>query len=80
MEQVTQLVTSHIIRGNDIKLLTESEQSETDEETEPLTDQLRNASEEARSKLRLLPTKAIKQLLDKYSSLPEDEKSSPDPQ
>jgi len=72
-KEVTSLVTSHIIRGNDIKLLAIPE-SKTGEENGNPTEDLRSSSSTARSKLRVLPAKEKQKLLDLYGKLPDETK------
>jgi len=67
-EEITQLVTSHIIRGNDIKLLSLPDGRE--QEGEPaVAEDLRNCSAAARSRLKALPAAEQKKLLDKYGEV-----------
>jgi hypothetical protein len=72
VEEITKLVTSHIVKGNDIKLLAAPKMPYGDEQKNDVADELRRYSTEARRKLRLLPPKERQLLLDKYSALPQD--------
>jgi len=66
VEQVAKLVTSHIINGNDIKLLSLPEFEEDDKKNEELKAEIRQVSTEVRNKLKGLPDKEFKKLLEKY--------------
>ena len=72
VQEITKLVTSHIIKGNDIKLLAAPKIAEGQEQEMTLADDLRSSSAEARSKLRLLPAKERQLLIEKYSALPQE--------
>ncbi len=72
VQEITKLVTSHIIKGNDIKLLAAPKIAEGQEQETTLADDLRSCSAEARSKLRLLPAKERQLLIEKYSALPQE--------
>ena len=71
-DEITQLVVSHIIKGNDVKLLalpeTKGQESETD-----VAGDLRDCSAVARSKLRALPAMERQKLLERYGKIPEPE-------
>jgi len=68
-EEITRLVTSHIVKGNDIKLL-EVPEKDGIEASATLPDELRDCSIMARSKMRELPAKEMNKLLAKYGELP----------
>lgn len=76
VEQVTNLVASHIVRGNDLKLLalpaTENAQQNEDDVAEK-RDSLREQSLAARRELRLIPSEAQQKLLEAYGKLKESE-------
>ena len=76
VSQVLSLVTSHIVKGNDIKLLAlpeTVESSEGDEiETGEHIEALREQSLEARRQLRQIPPDAHAKLLEAYSKSIED--------
>ena len=75
VELVTQLITAHIVKGNDIKLLALPEKGETENGEEDLTQRreaLREQSLAARSQLRLIPGEAQQKLLETYGKIDED--------
>lgn len=74
VKMIAKLVTSHIVKGNDIKLLAAPKTAEDQKQENILADELRSCSIEARNKLRLLPAKDRQLLLDKYSELPQEMK------
>lgn len=78
LDQVVKLVTSHILKGNDIKLLAlpEFEDDENNEENDSIKEELRTVSSEVRQAMKIIPPKEMKALLEKYSE-PEDEKPNP---
>lgn len=73
VEEVVKLVTSHILKGNDLKLLAIPEVAETDEEEkeEVKVQELRRVSTQVKQAIKTLPQSEMKQLLDKYKS-PDD--------
>ena len=75
-EVVTKLVTSHIVKGNDIKLLAlpEAEVPEGGHSDVPnVGEDLRKRSMAARQQLRLIPAKAQQKLLQAYGQIDEEE-------
>ena len=75
VEQVTNLVTSHIVRGNDVKLLALPDQTsgEEGEAEEDHVEALREKSLEARRALRQIPDEAQQKLLEAYGSVPDED-------
>ncbi len=73
MIEVVKLVTSHILKGNDLKVLAIPEVAETDEEVteEAKVQELKKASTQVKQAVKTLPQAEMKQLLDKYKS-PDD--------
>lgn len=76
IEQVTNLVTSHIVKGNDLKLLSlpdfeEGESEDSENDSDPRTE-LRQASIEARKAVSLLDQGEMKKLLDVYGDIKEE--------
>jgi hypothetical protein len=69
LEQVVKLVSSHILKGNDIKLLTIPlvDNEESSEENENNKEELRTISSQVRQEMKLIPSKDMKFLLEKYS-------------
>jgi len=66
---VSELVTSHIVRGNDLKLLTMTpggEDEDFQEELEDNRESLRVSSQDARKKLKEMPGEVHQKLLDSY--------------
>ncbi len=75
VEQVTDLITSHIVKGNDIKLLAVPETGEAEEGEEDLSgeiDALREQSMIARRELSLIPAEAQRKLLQEYGKISEE--------
>jgi hypothetical protein len=75
VEQVSKLVTSHIVKGNDIKLLALPEREETEEDEEDLVDEredLREQSVAARRQFRLISPEAQQKLLEAYGTFKEE--------
>jgi hypothetical protein len=68
IEQVTNLITSHIVRGNDIKLLALPETTDKEAGKKQKSD-LREASNEAKNARRLLPNEDVKKLLEAYGEI-----------
>jgi hypothetical protein len=69
IDQVTKLVTSHIVKGNDIKLLGLPETEEKKDGQKDVPDKreaLREKSIQARQQLRLIPPQAQQKLLEAY--------------
>jgi hypothetical protein len=73
VNEVRGLVASHIINGNDIKLLTMPE-TDKEESQEALADELRKCSADARSKLDVLPDGDRQKLLKMYRMPEESQK------
>lgn len=76
---VAKLVSSHIINGNDLKLLSihPSKEVESSEEYHENKNELKNEIKEVSSKVRKalkqLPEEEVKKLLERYGDLPEEE-------
>lgn len=70
VEEVVKLVTSHILKGNDLKLLALPEFAVTNEkETEEIKiNNLKRVSTQVKQAIKTLPQSEIKQLLEKYKS------------
>ncbi|HEC64782.1 MAG TPA: hypothetical protein ENI23_05790 [bacterium] len=80
VEQVTKLITSHIVKGNDIKLLALPEKGEVKDGEEALPDEreaLRERSMIARHQLSLLPVKEQQKLLQEYGQINEEPEEEP---
>lgn len=75
LDQVVKLVTSHILKGNDIKLLG-LPASDNDEENDTIGEELRTVSSEVRQAMKIIPPKEMKALLEKYIE-PDEEKPNP---
>ncbi len=77
VEQVTNLVTAHIVQGNDVKLLALPAQGEAAEDpnaaTRDLGEELQKESMAARRALREIPPEAHQKLLETYGKLENDE-------
>jgi len=74
IEQVTNLVSSHIVNGNDIKLLTEH-QEEIEEDSLDSIDhrrELRSAAIEAKKAVRMLKHSEMQKLLDVYGDIKDE--------
>ena len=69
VEQVVQLVTSHILKGNDLKLLAipESQDKDKNKVNEKHKLDLRTISSEVRQAMKIIPPKEMKALLEKYT-------------
>jgi len=78
VEQVVQLVTSHILKGNDLKLLALPAVGDEDvhEENETKKDELRTISSQVRQAMKIIPSKEMKVLLEKYID-PDEESPAP---
>ena len=78
IEQITKLVNSHIVKGNDIKLLTYQEAIEEDENEENAVQttrqELNKSSSEVRKALRELPSDERLKLLKQFGDLDDDKK------
>lgn len=75
IEEVTKLVTSHIVKGNDIKLLALPETEEKEDGQEDVPDKreaLREQSMRARQQLSLISPKAQQKLLETYGQNDEE--------
>ena len=75
VQEVTKLVTSHIVKGNDIKLLALPEaekQKDGQEDVSDKSESLRKQSMLARQQLRLIPPKAQQKLLEAYGQIDEE--------
>lgn len=76
VEQVASLVTSHIVKGNDVKVLALPEATVTapspDGKVSDIRSELREKSSEARRALREIPAEAKQQLLLTYGKIEED--------
>ena len=76
IEQVTKLVTSHILKGNEFKILAiletiEDEEGESENETHP-NEELRNISMQVRKAVKSLPPDEMKKLLEQYKEPNQD--------
>lgn len=72
VEQVTNLITSHIVKGNDLKLLAMPEEEGNEENSERFSDEknaLREQSMAARQQLRSIPTEDRLKLLEAYGEI-----------
>jgi len=80
IQQVANLLTTHIIRGNDVKLLSVPQKNEENsEKIERAIDNKNKITEfgqEMRNALKSLPAEDVKKLLEKYGSYKEDEEQS----
>jgi hypothetical protein len=77
VEQVTNLITSHIVKGNDLKLLAIPEEEETEENIELFSKEknaLREQSIAARKELRSIPTEDRLKLIEEYGKIEEEKK------
>ena len=75
VEQVTNLIAAHIVKGNDLKLLALPEAEETEENGKKLSDEkdaLREQSIAARRQLRYIPPETQQKLLEAYGKLKEE--------
>lgn len=74
VEQVEKLITSHIVNGNDFKLLaTPLEHTADDGGSSDIRESLRKLSVSTRRKLQSIPKKAQDKLLQAYGTLDENE-------
>ena len=80
IQQVANLLTTHIIRGNDVKLLSVPQKNEENsEKIDRAIDNKKKITEfgqEMRNALKSLPADDVKKLLEKYGSYKEDEEQS----
>jgi len=78
VEQVTNLIASHIVKGNDLKLLavpTEGESKYSEEDLANEKDALQKESLAVRKKLRLIPKEAQQVLLEAYGKIREEDEN-----
>lgn len=71
IEQVTKLVTSHILKGNDFKLLALPENGESEQEEESVNspnEELKKISMQVKQAVKSLPTAEMKKLLEQYKA------------
>jgi len=79
--EVAKLVSSHIIKGNDLKLLStplaneEESDEESDESKTDLKNEIKEVSSKVRKALKQLPEEEIKKLLERYGDLPEEDEN-----
>ena len=73
IEQITNLVTSHIVRGNDIKLI--ALPKTTGQESVQTKNDLRESSIEAKNAQRVLPPDDMTKLLEMYGEIKGDSKT-----
>lgn len=79
LEQVTNLITSHIVKGNDLKLLALPDTGEDEEKSKRYSDEknaLLKQSMTARRELRSIPTEDRKMLLETYGNVEEEVEES----
>ena len=76
IEQVTKLVTSHILKGNDYKLLALPESGETDDDGNEIkpNENLRNISMQVKQAVKYLPPSEMVKLLKQYKEPDENSK------
>lgn len=67
VEQVAHLITNHILKGNDLKLLSLPESIEGNDEKELAKEELRSISSEVRQAMKTIPAKEMKALLENYT-------------
>lgn len=76
IEQVANLLTTHIIRGNDIKLLSAPQKKDDNVESIERANEnkkiISDLSHNVRETLKLLPEEEVKKLLEKYGSYKDD--------
>ncbi len=75
VKQVTDLITSHIVKGNDIKLLALPETVETEDGEENPTEKresLREQSSTVRHQLSLIPSEAKQKLIEAYGKIDDE--------
>lgn len=80
VEQVANLIASHIVKGNDLKLLaapTGGESKYNEENLANERDDLHKKSLVVRSKLRLIPKEARQVLLESYGTINDDKDNTP---
>jgi len=73
IEQITNLVTAHIVRGNDIKLI--ALPKTTNAEAAQTKNDLRESSIEAKNARRVLPPDDMTKLLDMYGEIKGESKT-----
>jgi len=68
IDEVVKLVTSHILKGNDFKLLALPENAETEEEENEVTpkEELKKISMKVKQAVKSLPQEEMKKLLEQY--------------
>ena len=71
--EVAKLVTSHIINGNEIKLLSIPENEGNKEKGEKSKESLIDTMKDLKNALKKLPQAELQKLLDKYGELPDEE-------
>lgn len=67
VEQVAHLITNHILKGNDLKLLSIPENIEGSDEKKIVKEELRSISSEVRQAMKTIPANEMKALLENYS-------------
>jgi hypothetical protein len=67
VEQVVHLITNHILKGNDLKLLSLPENIEKGADKELVKEELRSISSEVRQAIKTIPAKEMKALLENYT-------------
>lgn len=75
IEQVTKLLTAHIVNGNDFKLLSVAREitEEEEDDSSDVRESLRELSVKARRQLRSIPQKAQEKLLQAYGTINDSE-------
>ncbi|MHC4540179.1 MAG: hypothetical protein ACYTEK_25210 [Planctomycetota bacterium] len=73
IQVVTGLVTSHIVKGNDIKLLALPKPKDGQEDMPDKREALREQSMAARQQLRLIPAEGQQKLLEAYGQIDEEQ-------
>lgn len=73
IEQVANLITNHILKGNDLKLLSLPENIEGSVDKELAKEELRSISSEVRQAIKTIPAKEMKALLENYTEQEEQE-------
>ena len=79
--EVAKLVSSHIINGNDLKLLStplaneEESDEESDESKTDLKNEIKEVSSKVRKALKQLPKEEIRKLIERYGDLPEEDEN-----
>lgn len=75
IEQVTKLITSHILKGNEFKLLAIPENTENEEIKINPSEELRNISMQVKKAVKSLPNNEMQKLLEQYQEPELDENS-----